>query len=83
MSRFNGFDIDGNICEVQEYKNDIGIVTVNGTTYHAIRLAQSTYMGDNGRVYAANRDNCYLYTTPEWINWARCQMYSKGILPNF
>lgn len=83
MMYFNGFDINGNSCKVEEYGNDKGIVNVNGRRYQAVRLAPSTYMGTNGQVYAAKQNNCYTYATLEWTNWARRQMYSMGFLPDF
>lgn len=83
MLYFNGFDIDGTPCKVEEYGSDIGIVNVNGRRYQAIRLAASTYMATNGQIYAANQNNCISYATPEWTGWARRQMYSMGFLPNF
>lgn len=33
MARFNGFDIDGNICEVQEYGNDMMLGSKHSVFY--------------------------------------------------
>lgn len=83
MSYFNGFDSYGNSYRVEEYGNDIGMVVIGVGKLKAVRLAPSTYMGTNGQVYAANQNNCSVYSSPQWVNWARNKMYSLGFLPEF
>ncbi len=83
MVRFNAYDKNGTPCQVEEYGNDIGLVITSKRAYQAVRLASSTYMGTDGQIYAANRNNCFTYMTPEWVGWARRKMYSVGYLPEF
>lgn len=83
MYGFNGFNIDGQECFVDEMGNDIGYVHLGGRVIQAIRLSSSVYMGTDGKVYAANRQKCQTYTTDEWYNWARRKMLSIGFQPRF
>ncbi len=83
MTYFDGFDINGNPCRIEETGNGTGFVRAYESGYLAVRLAASTYMATNGQVYAASRGNCSSYATPEWRNWAKRQMYAFGLQPDF
>lgn len=83
MIYFDGYDIDGNRCRIQEFGNEIGFVTSYSGGYQAVRLAASVYMATNGRVYASTIQNCSTYATKQWHDWARRKMLAVGFSPKF
>ena len=83
MYGFNGFDINGKSCFVDEQGHDIGVVHSDKGVIQAIRLDPSVYMDTDGKIYAAFQKNCTKYATTEWFDWARRKMLSLGYKPNF
>lgn len=83
MFYFDGYDIYGNSCRVQEPGGGIGFVMAQRGGFQAIRLAPSVYMATNGEVYASTQQKCSEYSTIEWQNWARREMRLAGWHPEF
>lgn len=71
MMYFNGYDINGKPCRVEEYGNDAGYVRAYASVCQVIRIAPSTYVETNGIVYASSQVKCAGYTTPENLNFAK------------
>lgn len=83
MNGFEGYDIDGNGCRVDEMGNEVGIVSSVEGIFQAVRISSSTYIGTNGKVYSASREKCRTYSTPENFQWAKRQLVARGIQPWF
>lgn len=83
MVYFDGYDINGKPCRVEEYGNDMGFVRAYERGCQAVRIASSTYVGTNGKVYASSQANCIRYTTKRDIDLAKAKMIQFGFEPEF
>ena len=83
MMYFDGYDIDGRPCRVEEFGNDIGYVRAYDRGCQAVRIDSSTYVGTNGKVYASSQAKCANYTTQGNLNYAKKKMIQCGFMPEF
>ena len=78
------YDKDGNISRLNETPGrELAMVISSKGGIFAIRVAAGTYVGTDGKVYSTIRNNCILYSTQEWLNWARRQLQKLNCQPTF
>lgn len=78
MVYFEGYDIDGISCRVEEMGNDVGLVSSYQGCFQAVRVAPSTYIATNGKVYGSTQQKCIDYSTPRYFNYAKNKMRDLG-----
>jgi len=82
MAYFMAYDINGNVCQLEEYAGGTGLAfTRTAGGVQAINIGvSSTYIGVDGKVYSARQEDCKKYTTPEYIAWAKKEAARRGWL---
>jgi len=77
---FAAYDSDGNSSRLEEYVGtEEGFIfsKISGGV-QAIKIATSTYIGVDGKVYSTSQSKSKEYTTPENIDWAKREMLKRG-----
>lgn len=77
------FDENGNSYSLNEgfLGRETGLVlspALGGV--NAVRIATSTYIGVDGKVYSPNPERSKAYTTPKNIAWAKREAANRGWL---
>ena len=85
MACFTAYDCDGNSFRLDEYAGtETGLIfspTAGGI--QAIRIATSTYIGVDGKVYSTSQARSREYSTQANFDWAKKEMTNRGFEVRF
>ena len=85
MPTFTAYDSNGDSYRLDEYAGtETGLVfspTAGGV--QVIRIATSTYIGVDGKVYSSSQSKSKEYSTQANFDWAKREMTNRGFLVRF